>query len=77
MAEKTIIPLNSKSRDQLQALIANQEKLQAHINSYVAGVASALDVPDGWTFDLQSMSFVPVQEQPQAGDTLNLADLED
>lgn len=77
--ERKRIPLGSKARAQLQGLIENQEKLQAHINSFLGGVSSALEVPDGWTFDLVSMSFIPpIGVTPELEDEpLKLADLQD
>lgn len=60
------ILIKEKAAQQIKDLVANQEKLQQHINSFVQGLASALEVPDGWVFDLNLMGFRPSESEPEA-----------
>lgn len=60
------IALNARAQAQLRELLDGVERLNGQINTYVAALAAALDVPDGWQLDPQRMAFAaPVAAQPE------------
>lgn len=60
-----IIKPNDKVIAQVRALFESQQKLQEHINSFMSGVATSLDVPTDWVFDTTTMGFIPSPEVTQ------------
>ena len=61
----TEISISSRAQEQLRELLESAEKLNAQINTYAAGLAAGLDVPDGYQLDIKRMAFVaPVGSAP-------------
>jgi len=66
MTEQTAaIALPAKSRTLLRELIQQREHVDALLEAALAGVRSALDVPDGWTLVSLDAGFTP--PAPQQG----------
>ena len=62
---QTEIAINARAQTQLREMLAGAEKVNEQINTYVAALAAALDVPDGWRLDARSMAFA-APDQPVA-----------
>jgi hypothetical protein len=59
------IALPAKSRELLRELIQQREHVDALLEAALAGVRSALDVPDGWQLVSLDAGFTP--PAPQQG----------
>ena len=53
------IALPAKSRELLRELVQQREHVNALIEAALAGVRSALDVPDGWALVSLDAGFAP------------------
>jgi len=65
------ITIGNRAAKQVQEFIDAARKLNEQTQTFVEGLAAALDVPAGWQLDVQQMAFVPpappapAPEQPQ------------
>ena len=65
------ISISSRAAKQVQEFMAAARRLNEQTQTFVEGLAAALDVPAGWQLDVQQMAFVPpappapAPEQPQ------------
>ena len=64
------ITISSRAAKQVQEFLDAARKLNEQTQTFVEGLAAALDVPAGWQLDVQQMAFVPppaapAPEQPQ------------
>ena len=67
MVNKSIL-LPEKARQRVQQTIDSIDEMQRSIGAYLDGIATALDVPQGYTFDQNAMSFVPPVAPPVPGE---------
>ena len=58
------ITISSRAAKQVQELVDAARKLNEQTQTFVEGLAAALDVPAGWQFDVQRMAFVPPPAAP-------------
>lgn len=63
------IALNEKARKRVQNSLDAITRIQENTSAYLEGLASALDVPEGYTFDQSAMAFVPPQVAPPVQST--------
>ena len=73
---QTEIAINARAQTQLREMLAGAEKVNEQINTYVAALAAALDVPDGWRLDARSMAFA-APDQPVAPAGAGTGDVEE
>ena len=65
------ISISSRAAKQVQEFVDTARRLNEQTQTFVEGLAAALDVPAGWQLDVQQMAFVPpappapAPEQPQ------------
>ena len=59
MSNSEAIKVNSKAAARIQELLDAAQRINEQVNAYVMGLGAGLDLPDGWQFDVRSMSFVP------------------
>ena len=57
------ITINQRTAATVTQLVDRMQQAQDTLRTYVEAVGAALDVPAGWRFDVQTMAFVPPQEQ--------------
>jgi hypothetical protein len=57
------ITINQRTAATVVQLVDRMQQAQETLRTYVEAVGAALDVPPGWRFDVQTMAFVPPQEQ--------------
>lgn len=57
------IALNQRTAATVTQLVDRMNQAQDMLRTYIEAVGAALDVPPGWRFDVQSMAFMPPQEQ--------------
>ena len=62
------IAINKRAADNIRSLIAQSQRTQDTLRTFVEAVGAQLDIPAGWRFDTQTMSFVPPANE--ATDTL-------
>jgi hypothetical protein len=55
--------INQRTATTVTQLVDRMNQAQETLRTYVEAVGAALDVPPGWRFDVQTMAFVPPQEQ--------------
>ena len=53
------IVISSRAAKQVQEFMDAARKLNEQTQTFVEGLAAALDVPAGWQLDVQQMAFVP------------------
>lgn len=53
------IAINKRAADNIRALIEQSQRAQDTLRTFVEAVGAQLDIPSGWRFDTQTMSFVP------------------
>ena len=58
------ITLNQRTAATVAQLVDRMQQAQETLRTYVEAVGSALDVPPGWRFDVQTMAFVPPASEP-------------
>ena len=65
------ISISSRAAKQVQEFVDTARRLNEQTQTFVEGLAAALDVPAGWQLDVRQMAFVPpappapAPEQPQ------------
>ena len=57
------ITINQRTATTVTQLVDRMNQAQDMLRTYIEAVGAALDVPPGWRFDVQSMAFMPPQEQ--------------
>lgn len=57
------ITINQRTAATVTQLVDRMQQAQETLRTYVEAVGAALDVPPGYRFDVQTMAFVPPQEQ--------------
>ena len=57
------ITINQRTATTVVQLVDRVHQAQETLRTYVEAVGAALDVPPGWRFDVQTMAFMPPQEQ--------------
>ena len=57
------ITINQRTANTVGQLVDRMNQAQDTLRAYIEAVGAALDVPPGWRFDVQTMAFVPPQEQ--------------
>ena len=60
------ITIGSRAAKQVQEFIDAARKLNEQTQTFVEGLAAALDVPAGWQLDVAQMAFVPAPPPPAA-----------
>ena len=58
------ITLNQRTAKTVGQLVDRIQQAQETLRTYVEAVGSALDVPAGWRFDVQTMAFMPPASEP-------------
>ena len=58
------ISISSRAAKQVQEFIDAARKLNEQTQTFVEGLAAALDVPAGWQLDVAQMAFVPPPAAP-------------
>ena len=58
------ITISSRAAKQVQEFLDAARKLNEQTQTFVEGLAAALDVPAGWQLDVQQMAFVPPPAAP-------------
>ena len=58
------ITIGNRAAKQVQEFIDAARKLNEQTQTFVEGLAAALDVPAGWQLDVQQMAFVPAPAAP-------------
>lgn len=53
------IVINQRTATTVEQLVDRMNQAQETLRTYVEAVGSALDVPPGWRFDVQTMAFMP------------------
>lgn len=53
------IAISRRAADNIRTLIEQSQRTQDTLRTFVEAIGSQLDVPAGWRFDTQTMSFVP------------------
>ena len=56
---KQPITINQRTATTVEQLVDRMNQAQETLRTYVEAVGSALDVPPGWRFDVQTMAFMP------------------
>ncbi len=69
------ITLNQRTTGTVIQLVDRVHQAQETLRTYVEAVGAALDVPQGWRFDVQSMAFVPPATNPVEADPAPTPDL--
>lgn len=64
MSEQTTIALPQKARELLENLLRERERVNGMIDAALAGVRTALDVPDGWVMVSLDTGFAPPEPPP-------------
>ena len=59
------ITINQRTASTVGQLVDRMNQAQETLRTYIEAVGAALDVPPGWRFDVQSMAFVPPEEQAE------------
>jgi len=59
------ISISSRAARQVQEFLDAARKLNEQTQTFVEGLAAALDVPAGWQLDVQQMAFVPPPAAPE------------
>lgn len=62
------IVISRRAADNIRTLIEQSQRTQDTLRTFVEAVGAQLDIPSGWRFDTQTMSFVPPADE--ATDTL-------
>ena len=60
------ISISSRAARQVQEFLDAARKLNEQTQTFVEGLAAALDVPAGWQLDVAQMAFVPAPPPPAA-----------
>lgn len=60
---KEPIAISPRAAADLRQLLEQAQRINDRLNIYVEAIGAALDVAPGWRFDVQSMAFMPPQEQ--------------
>ena len=60
------ISISSRAAKQVQEFVDTARRLNEQTQTFVEGLAAALDVPAGWQLDVQQMAFVPAPPPPAA-----------
>ena len=53
------ITINQRTMANVVQLVDHVHQSQETLRTYIEAVGAALDVPPGWRFDVQSMTFMP------------------
>lgn len=62
------IEISERAAVTLRQMLERSQRLQDGLQTFVEALGAQLDVPQGWRFDVQSMSFMPPTEQPLPAD---------
>ena len=68
MASETI-KLSERASGQVRSMLDAIKKLDEQLQVYVTAAQAALDVPEGWQFNVNEMAFVPPAPAPE-GETV-------
>ena len=60
------IAISPRAAENVRALVEQAQRLQDTLRATVEALGAQLDVPQGWRFDTQSLTFVPPVSQPEA-----------
>ena len=53
------ISISPRAAADLRQLIEQSQRINDRLNIYVEAIGAALEVAPGWSFDVQTMAFVP------------------
>lgn len=62
------IEISERAAARVRELVEQSERLQSALRATIEALGAQLDVPQGWRFDTQTMTFVPPTEQPSPAD---------
>jgi Fe-S cluster assembly iron-binding protein IscA len=60
------IEISPRAADTVRQMIERSQRLQESLQTFVEALGAQLDVPQGWRFDTQTLTFVPPVSQPEA-----------
>ena len=69
------ITISARAEGQLRQMLEQSQRLQDAIRLTVEAFGVALDVPQGWRFDVQAMAFLPPATNPAEADPASTPDL--
>lgn len=58
------ISISPRAAADLRQLIEQSQRINDRLNIYVEAIGAALEVAPGWSFDVQTMAFVPPAGEP-------------
>jgi len=60
------IEISPRAADSVRQMLEQSQRLQDALRVTVEALGAQLDVPQGWRFDTQTLTFVPPVSQPEA-----------
>ena len=65
------IAISTRAADSVRTMLEQSQRLQDTLRATVEALGAQLDVPQGWRFDTQALTFVPPVSQPEAVPSLD------
>ena len=66
-----VITISPRAADSIRTMLEQSQRLQDTLRATVEALGAQLDVPQGWRFDTQALTFVPPVSQPEAVPSLD------
>lgn len=61
------VTINQRTATTIAQLVDRMQQAQETLRTYIEAVGAALDVPPSWRFDVQTMTFMPLAGEVEAG----------